>query len=110
MLFQSSQTVKLLRRVNVLIYLNDDWSEKLEVTLSCGTRACRRRFKVSPLMNRCVVFSTTETSYFDHPEPLNCPEDRSRRSIALYYYTSSPSILQSTKSAQQILNETRVRG
>jgi hypothetical protein len=23
------------------------------------------------------------------PDPLTCPEDRSRRSIALYYYTST---------------------
>src|SRR5207302_104354 len=35
----------------------------------------------------CVVFSTTSTSFHGHPEPLNCPEDRTRKSMALYYYS-----------------------
>jgi hypothetical protein len=34
-----------------------------------------------------VVFSTTDDSYHGHPDPLTCPEGRSRRSIAMYYYT-----------------------
>ena len=34
-----------------------------------------------------VIFNTTETSFHGHPEPLNCPADRSRKSLALYYYT-----------------------
>ena len=43
--------------------------------------------KVLPIFNRMVVFNTTETSFHGHPEPLNCPKDRSRKSLALYYYT-----------------------
>jgi hypothetical protein len=35
-----------------------------------------------------VIFSTTDFSYHGHPEPLNCPDNRSRRSLALYYYTN----------------------
>jgi hypothetical protein len=35
------------------------------------------------------VFSTTSTSYHGHPEPLACPEDRTRKSLALYYYTKT---------------------
>ena len=40
-----------------------------------------------PYFNRCVVFSTTSTSYHGHPEPLNCPGGETRKSIALYYYS-----------------------
>src|SRR3546814_13364087 len=47
---------------------------------------------VAPVFNRCVVFNTDSDSYHGHPDPLTCPEDRSRRSIALYYYTASPGI------------------
>ena len=43
--------------------------------------------KVLPLFNRCVIFSTTSTSFHGHPEPLSCPEGRTRKSLALYYYT-----------------------
>src|SRR5436305_5561679 len=47
--------------------------------------ACEER--VMPYFNRCVVFSTTSTSFHGHPEPLACPEDRTRKSMALYYYS-----------------------
>jgi hypothetical protein len=40
-----------------------------------------------PYFNRCVVFSTTSTSFHGHPEPLACPEGHTRKSIALYYYS-----------------------
>jgi hypothetical protein len=48
----------------------------------------RREARIEPVFNRMVVFSTTEHSYHGHPEPLACPEDRSRRSMALYYYSA----------------------
>ena len=44
--------------------------------------------RVLPVFNRCVVFSTTETSYHGHPDPLTCPDNRARRSLATYYYTN----------------------
>src|SRR5262249_27326510 len=44
--------------------------------------------KVLPVFNRCVVFSTTDFSYHGHPNPLTCPDGRTRKSIALYYYSN----------------------
>nr|WP_247679863.1 2OG-Fe(II) oxygenase [Chitinophaga polysaccharea] len=76
------------RRVNVLVYLNPDWVEewggKLELW-DTQMKACEK--KVLPVFNRCVIFNTDADSYHGHPEPTTCPEDRHRRSIALYYYT-----------------------
>lgn len=76
------------RRVNVLVYLNKDWQEewggKLELW-DKQMKACEK--KVLPVFNRCVIFNTDADSYHGHPEPMACPEDRFRRSIALYYYT-----------------------
>jgi hypothetical protein len=34
-----------------------------------------------------AMFTTTSNSYHGHPSRLTCPEDRARRSLALYYYT-----------------------
>jgi hypothetical protein len=48
-------------------------------------KACGAR--ILPIFNRCVVFSTTSTSFHGHPEPLACPEGETRKSIALYYYS-----------------------
>ena len=44
--------------------------------------------KILPLFNRVALFSTTGDSWHGHPDPLTCPEDRSRKSLALYYYTN----------------------
>ncbi|HEY5155960.1 MAG TPA: 2OG-Fe(II) oxygenase, partial [Acidimicrobiales bacterium] len=42
----------------------------------------------APIANRCVVFSTTDYSFHGHPEPVTCPPGRTRRSLALYYYSN----------------------
>lgn len=77
------------RRLNALLYLNEDWQEAyggaLELWDREATHAVR---KVYPLANRLVVFATDDDSNHGHPDPLACPPDRSRRSMAWYYYTA----------------------
>ncbi|HEU4430010.1 MAG TPA: 2OG-Fe(II) oxygenase, partial [Myxococcota bacterium] len=62
------------RRLNMLVYLNRNWDESYGGHLELwdrGMESCVKR--IAPIFNRCVVFSTTETSYHGHPEPLTCP-------------------------------------
>ena len=81
--------LKLDRRVNMLVYLNkgweDSWGGHLELWNASMTE-CRKR--VSPVFNRTVVFSTTDTSFHGHPHPLASPPGVTRKSISLYYYTA----------------------
>ncbi len=87
--FNKHPDYQLDRRINVLVYLNKDWEEDFgghfelwnEDMTSCEN-------KILPLFNRIAMFSTTSKSYHGHPNPLTCPEGRSRKSIALYYYTN----------------------
>jgi hypothetical protein len=80
--------LRLHRRVNLLLYLNRDWREDYGGHLELwDTRMRRCVRRVLPIFNRCVVFSTTSVSHHGHPEPLRCPEGRSRKSVALYYYS-----------------------
>lgn len=89
--FNWHRRLRLYRRVNVLLYLNEGWREEwgghLELwrpdMSACGLRA-------APLLNRMAIFSTTDESYHGHPEPLLCPEGVTRNSIALYYYSAEP--------------------
>jgi Rps23 Pro-64 3,4-dihydroxylase Tpa1-like proline 4-hydroxylase len=77
------------RRLNLLVYLNDDWPTEFGGALELWDRemkGCAK--KVEPIMGRAVVFSTNLDSFHGHPEPLSCPPDRDRRSIATYYYTA----------------------
>jgi hypothetical protein len=87
--FNWHEQLRLDRRLNLLLYLNDDWQSDWGGALELWNQdmsACARR--ILPLANRCVVFDTTDRSYHGHPEPLACPPHRTRRSLALYYYTN----------------------
>ena len=77
------------RRLNVLVYLNKDWDESWGGHFELWDREMTHAVKkVLPIFNRMVVFSTTSITYHGHPEPLRCPTGRSRKSLALYYYTN----------------------
>jgi 2-oxoglutarate-Fe(II)-dependent oxygenase superfamily protein len=76
------------RRLNVIVYLNQDWKEEFGGHFEMWDKKMEKcQERVSPVFNRTVIFNTTDDSYHGHPEPLTCPEGRSRRSLALYYYT-----------------------
>ena len=42
----------------------------------------------SPPDNPLIQFSTTSETFHGHPDEISCPENRTRRSIALYYFSS----------------------
>lgn len=86
--FNIHPVTQLYRRVNLLLYLNEDWDAAWGGNLELWTAdmaACAER--IAPLFNRTVIFNTSDISFHGHPEPMTCPPDRVRRSLALYYYT-----------------------
>lgn len=86
--FNRHPRLGLERRLNVLIYLNRGWQEVYGGAFELWDRDMSRcEQRVLPVFNRCVVFSTTSTSFHGHPEPLNCPPGETRKSMALYYYS-----------------------
>ena len=74
------------RRLNLLIYLNEPWSEAdgghLELWDVDVTTPVQR---IVPTFNRCVLFDTNATS-FHAVATVSCPEGRTRQSIGLYYF------------------------
>jgi len=79
---------KLYRRVNLLIYLNKDWKQEWGGNLELWDKEYYKLdVSVEPLFNRAVIFTITSESLHGHPVPLNTPENVSRNSIALYYFT-----------------------
>ena len=71
------------RQINLLLYLNRDWEEdwmgQLEIWNPDMT-VCKHR--ILPVFNRCLIFDTLETAFHGHPDPLMCPADETRKSIA----------------------------
>jgi hypothetical protein len=91
--FRINNRLHLRRRMNVIVYLNEDWRDEYNGALELWSRDMKRMAKrVAPVFNRCVIFNTDADSHHGHPDPLTTPEGVLRRSVALYYYTASKAI------------------
>ncbi|MBM6399491.1 2OG-Fe(II) oxygenase [Phycicoccus sonneratiae] len=76
------------RRVNILLYLNEEWHPEWGGELELWDRQMTaRQGTVTPKGNRMLVFTTSFDSFHGHPDPLTCPPGEARRSMALYYFT-----------------------
>ncbi len=88
--FKHTKLGKLDRRINILIYLNPDWKEEYGGHLKLiEHNNLNNQKKILPIINRCVIFNTTKHSWHGHEEPLKCPDNLMRSSIANYYYTKN---------------------
>jgi hypothetical protein len=87
--FNRHRNYNLDRRLNLLLYLNKDWRDEYGGHLQLWDRDMTRcEAKVLPLFNRVMIFGTTDFTYHGHPDPLQCPESMTRKSLALYYFSN----------------------
>lgn len=88
--FNLHPMTKLSRRINVLLYLNEYWHEKYGGHLELWDASMNpdSRKKYLPLINRMIIFPTNDFTPHGHPDPLNCPNGMSRKSLAFYYYSN----------------------
>ena len=81
-------TLKMERRINLIVYLNKNWEPSYGGNLELWNKYVNLCVQsIEPIFNRAVIFDTGDNSFHGHPEPLNCPEEVSRKSLALYYLT-----------------------
>lgn len=89
--FNKHPKLDLDRRLNMLIYLNEDWEDEWGGALQLFDKSMETAVQtVLPRFNTVVIFTTTSFTsftYHGHPDALNCPESRSRRSLAYYYFS-----------------------
>jgi Rps23 Pro-64 3,4-dihydroxylase Tpa1-like proline 4-hydroxylase len=105
---------KFHRRLNVLVYMNEDWKDSYGGHLELWNLADGRKEllgEFAPLFNRCVIFETNEISFHGHPKPLNTPPDINRKSLATYYYTENrPEAEQSAEHNTIYVNTEGMKG
>ena len=88
--FNLNKPMNVERRLNVLIYLNDDWKEEWGGCFEIWDKQMTKQIKkFAPTFNRMVTFSTGSDTFHGNPEPVNHPNGEPRLSIALYYYTAT---------------------
>lgn len=86
--FNWHRGLAMYRRLNLLVYLNEDWQDAWRGDIELWSADARARiFSLSPRLGHALLFETNDISYHGHPDPLACPEGVFRKSIALYYYT-----------------------
>ena len=76
------------RKLNMITFLNKDWDPGYGGNIELWERdmsKCSR--SVLPVFNRTIIFYVDDTAYHGHPDPLNCPSEIYRKSLATYYYT-----------------------
>ena len=83
--------LKLRRRLNLIIFLSQDWNPEWGGALELwsndpeNNKPKDKVVEIECLFNRAVVFDTVAPYWHGLPTPINCPEDRFRKTIAMYY-------------------------
>ena len=70
------------RRVNLLVFLNQNWEKQYNGYLNLFDKEmsdCVK--KIAPNFNTTVIFNTTDFTYHGVPDPILCPENESRKSL-----------------------------
>jgi Rps23 Pro-64 3,4-dihydroxylase Tpa1-like proline 4-hydroxylase len=82
--------MKLHRRLNALLYLNQEWKSEWggQLGFYANKDDPEPAVRIDPMGNTLVIFETHDRTYHGHPEPLAAPVPRN--SLLLYYYTSEP--------------------
>jgi Rps23 Pro-64 3,4-dihydroxylase Tpa1-like proline 4-hydroxylase len=86
--FNQDSVTKLDNRLVFITYLNKDWLPSYGGALelwSAEEHKCAA--KIVPVFGRSILFYQTGTSLHGHPDPVNAPEGRPRRSAAAYFYS-----------------------
>ena len=85
--FHDYGRLRLYRRINLLLYLNQEWEESFGGCLELWEKAAQEPVKlVVPRWGTCVIFRTDDDSVHGFSTPIE--EGHWRCSIALYYYSS----------------------
>ena len=87
--------LSLQRKLNIIIYLNSEWESSWGGSLGLwGNESSEKPGElvkqIEPIFNRAAIFDTTCNSWHGLPDPLTCPDDKYRKSMAVYYLTEPP--------------------
>ncbi len=85
----------LQRKLNLIVYLNSKWKESWGGSLGFWDNKSPKspgklKKSIFPKFNRAVLFDTTQNSWHGLPEPLKCPKNQYRKSLAMYYLCKLP--------------------
>ncbi|RAM48419.1 MAG: hypothetical protein C6Y22_27910 [Hapalosiphonaceae cyanobacterium JJU2] len=82
----SHPTEPWYRRLNILVYLNPNWTEEKGGHLELWSPDMSESVAILPIFNRMMLFATDKQSWHGHRR-VNTPDGDTRKSINIYYFT-----------------------
>lgn len=83
----------LQRKLNLILYLTPEWEYDWGGNLELWSHdensnlPKKKESVIKNIFNRAVIFDTTQNSWHGFAQPINCPLDVYRKSLAVYYLT-----------------------
>jgi Rps23 Pro-64 3,4-dihydroxylase Tpa1-like proline 4-hydroxylase len=88
--FNWNDELRLHRRLNCIIYLNENWKDKYGGHLEFwDTQNENMLSTIKPDAGNLLIWSYHNLAYHGYPDPMMCPENEPRRNLRLFYYVSN---------------------
>ena len=88
--FNWCEELKLHRMLSVVIYLNDDWEQHWGGQLNFYDNKREKLLTKVPVnAGNCVIWNYNNFAFHGYPDPMTCPEGKSRKGIRFFYYVSN---------------------
>lgn len=97
--------LELQRKLNFILYLSKEWNPEWGGGLQFWSHNFENNTpdkKITTIdvkFNRALIFDTTQHSWHGFAEPINCPKNVYRKSIAMYYLCEPPKNVDQRKRA-----------
>jgi hypothetical protein len=83
--------LKLQRKLNLIIYLCEDWKEEYGGHFGLWNKdATKLEKEIEAGFNKAVLFDTSQDSWHGLSREVNCPDNKYRKSLAIYYLCDPP--------------------
>lgn len=80
---------QLDKRLHLMLFLNKDWKPEHGGYYELWNKSMSQCMKkVLPEFNSLLIFTTTDDSYHGSPDPLQCPDNSSNKTLSLFYYSN----------------------
>jgi hypothetical protein len=87
--FNFNNTLKLYRMLSINIYLNQGWQPEWNGDLQFWDfDKTEKVVSYPPKMGNAVIWKYHKRGFHGHPNPIECPEERFRVGVRLFYYVS----------------------
>jgi hypothetical protein len=106
--------INKMRNLNLIIYITPNWKEEWNGGLELwshdeATNKPKELVKtIDNVFNRAVIFDTTKNSWHGLPNDLNCPENVSRNSLAMYYVSEINDLAENRNKALFVPNSNQI--